>query len=159
MFVLSQSYFCLVLVVKGDFKHVKTLLTAIAQCFTWNLPTLYWDATLSLYRFFKWVYCCLIMVYLIFFFLFSHLLLLYIFLACPLTLSLPKIHSTISCVLSSQCTGVTCCVEVGKIRKSFTVRADIDGCNMKLSFGIEKRHYEIPLIDYKWGKLWSIDIS
>ncbi|VDI43606.1 Hypothetical predicted protein [Mytilus galloprovincialis] len=71
--------------------------------------------------------------------------------ACPLSLSLPKIHSTISCVLSAHCTGVTCCVEVGKIRKSFTVYADIDGCNLKLSFGIEKRHIEIPLFNYKWG--------
>ncbi|XP_071145134.1 uncharacterized protein [Mytilus edulis] len=71
--------------------------------------------------------------------------------ACPVSLSLPKIHSTISCVLSAHCTGVTCCVEVGKIRKSFTVYVDIDGCNLKLSFGIEKRHFEIPLINYNWG--------
>ncbi|CAG2190929.1 unnamed protein product [Mytilus edulis] len=79
--------------------------------------------------------------------------------ACPVSLSLPKIHSTISCVLSAHCTGVTCCVEVGKIRKSFTVYANIDGCNLKLSFGIEKRHFEIPLINYNWGKLCLIDIS
>lgn len=67
-------------------------------------------------------------------------------------MSLPKVQSTISCTLPDYCTGVRCCVEVGKIKKSFTVYAEIDGCNMKLSFGIEKRHFEIPLINYEWGK-------
>ncbi|XP_063420822.1 uncharacterized protein LOC134706043 [Mytilus trossulus] len=71
--------------------------------------------------------------------------------ACPLAMSLPKIQSTISCTLPDYCTGVRCCVEVGKIKKSYTVYAEIDGCNMKLSFGIEKRHFEISLLNYQWG--------
>ncbi|XP_076116682.1 uncharacterized protein LOC143084161 [Mytilus galloprovincialis] len=71
---------------------------------------------------------------------------------CPLNMTLPKIHSSVSCYIPDYCTGISCCIEVGKIGKSFSTYALMDACNWKLSVGIEKRSFNISLSNYEWGK-------
>ena len=77
----------------------------------------------------------------------------YLFIACPSTLTLPTIRNTAACYIPSYCTGVSCCVEVPLVGRSFLVSALIDGCNMKLNLEIEKRTVNISLIGYTWGKI------
>ena len=67
-------------------------------------------------------------------------------------MTLPKIHSSVTCYIPDYCTGINCCVEVGKIGKSFNAYALLDGCNWKLSVGVEKRSFNISLTEYEWGK-------
>ncbi|VDI06314.1 Hypothetical predicted protein [Mytilus galloprovincialis] len=69
---------------------------------------------------------------------------------CPLNMTLPKIHSSVSCYIPDYCTGISCCIEVGKIGKSFSTYALMDACNWKLSVGIEKRSFNISLSNYEW---------
>ena len=75
------------------------------------------------------------------------------FIACPKSadMTLPKIRGTVSCYVPDYCTGIDCCVDVGKIGKSFRIYALLDACNWKLSIGIEKRAFNFTIIDYKWG--------
>ncbi|CAG2189963.1 unnamed protein product [Mytilus edulis] len=72
---------------------------------------------------------------------------------CPKSsdMTLPKIRGTVSCYVPDYCTGIDCCVDVGKIGKSFRIYALLDACNWKLSIGIEKRAFNFTIIDYKWG--------
>ncbi|CAC5379438.1 unnamed protein product [Mytilus coruscus] len=78
---------------------------------------------------------------------------------CPATLTLPTISNTVTCHIPDYCTGVTCCVEAPLIGRSFLVSALIDGCNMKLNLGIEKRTVTVSLIGYSWGSFTVDDLS
>ncbi|XP_071123204.1 uncharacterized protein [Mytilus edulis] len=71
---------------------------------------------------------------------------------CPVIMSLPRIHSSITCHVSELCTGMTCCIEVGKIKKTFTAFIMLDYCHMELSIGIERKVFEMSLRQYKWGQ-------
>ncbi|VDH91582.1 Hypothetical predicted protein [Mytilus galloprovincialis] len=80
--------------------------------------------------------------------------------ACPKSsdMTLPKIRGTVSCYVPDYCTGIDCCVDVGKIGKSFRIYALLDACNWKLSIGIEKRAFNFTIIDYKWGEKKTMSI-
>lgn len=71
---------------------------------------------------------------------------------CPVNMTLPRIHSSITCHVSELCTGITCCIEVGKIKKTFTAFIIVDYCLMQLSIGIERKTFEKSLLLYEWGK-------
>ncbi|VDI11129.1 Hypothetical predicted protein, partial [Mytilus galloprovincialis] len=77
---------------------------------------------------------------------------------CPVNMTLPRIHSSITCHLSELCTGIKCCIEVGKIKKTFNVFIILDYCLMQLSVGIERKSFEISLLQYKWGQKESITL-
>ena len=62
-------------------------------------------------------------------------------------------------------------MESARINRVFQYILNIDPCSMKLSFGIEKMLFDLPLLDYTWGRyrlfacweslhalLWSADI-
>jgi hypothetical protein len=49
-----------------------------------------------------------------------------IYTACPKNMTLPKIRGTVNCFIPDYCTGIECCVEVGKIGKSFKLYALLD---------------------------------
>ncbi|VDI42060.1 Hypothetical predicted protein, partial [Mytilus galloprovincialis] len=80
--------------------------------------------------------------------------------ACPKSadLTLPKIRGTVSCYVPDYCTGIDCCVDVGKIGKSFRIYALLDACNWKLSIGIEKRAFNFTILDYNWGEKKTMSI-
>ncbi|XP_071123195.1 uncharacterized protein [Mytilus edulis] len=78
---------------------------------------------------------------------------------CPVNMTLPRIHSSITCHLSELCTGIKCCIEVGKIKKTFNVFIILDYCLMQLSVGIERKSFEISLLQYKWGKFSVYDLA
>jgi hypothetical protein len=73
------------------------------------------------------------------------------FLDCPVSLSLPKIRGTTVCHITKTCTAISCCVEVGKVSRTFELQLDIDFCNQKLTFGIEKLTETISLQGFEYG--------
>lgn len=75
----------------------------------------------------------------------------YAFLECPVNLVLPKIRGTTACHIKKTCTAIRCCVEVGKVSRAFEVELDIDFCNQKLTFGIEKLTETISLQGFEYG--------
>ena len=82
----------------------------------------------------------------------SNIFIFIIYTACPKNMTLPKIRGTVNCFIPDYCTGIECCVEVGKIGKSFKLYALLDACNWQLSIGIEKRAFNFSIVNYKWGK-------
>jgi hypothetical protein len=42
-------------------------------------------------------------------------------------------------------------VDVDFLKRAFNTRVEVDTCNYKLKFGIEKLDQEIDLFNYKWG--------
>jgi hypothetical protein len=95
-----------------------------------------------------WLWCCScrLLLWTLFF----------LFIACPASLTLPAITRTVACYIPDYCTGVSCCVEVPLIGRSFLVSVFVDGCDMKLNLWIEKRSVSISLIGYSWGKFYWI---
>jgi hypothetical protein len=42
-------------------------------------------------------------------------------------------------------------MNVDFLKRAFNTRVEVDTCNYKLKFGIEKLDQEIDLFNYKWG--------
>ena len=72
--------------------------------------------------------------------------------ACPLEVRVPSLTGPVSCTLSSKCSGISCCMESARINRVFRYILNIDPCSMKLTFGIEKMLFDLPLLDYVWGR-------
>lgn len=49
---------------------------------------------------------------------------------------------------------MSCCVEVGKVGRTFEFMMDIDFCNQKFTVGIEKLVEEVSLNMFEYGKSW-----
>lgn len=60
------------------------------------------------------------------------------------------------CNLGTSCTTVSCCIPLDSLKTSFNTWVDVDTCNYKLRFGIEKLQQEVNLYDYEWGKFYSL---
>lgn len=65
-----------------------------------------------------------------------------------------KIRGTTNCNIKNTCTAVSCCVEVGKVGRTFEFMMDIDFCNQKFTVGIEKLVEEVSLNMFEYGKSW-----
>jgi hypothetical protein len=65
---------------------------------------------------------------------------------------LPKIHKSMSCYLSETCTAIDCCIDVEQIGRSVNVYINLDACNYRLTAGIEKVTFDIPLLQYQFGQ-------
>jgi hypothetical protein len=79
------------------------------------------------------------------------------FSGCQNTLpfTLPKIHKSMSCYLSETCTAIDCCIDVEQISRSVHVYINLDACNYRLTAGIEKLTFDIPLLQYQFGQKQS----
>ncbi|VDI45264.1 Hypothetical predicted protein [Mytilus galloprovincialis] len=80
---------------------------------------------------------------------------------CSNTVALPKLDDPVSCLLSSECTYIECCVDVHFIPRSFMFYLHIDPCEYQITVGIEKFFRNISLINYRWGithDLWLVGI-
>lgn len=77
---------------------------------------------------------------------------------CKNDLALPTLPPTARCSIGDSCTAVSCCMEVDVLKRAFNARVDLDTCNYKLKFGLEKLSQEIDLFDYKWGKSMCIHL-
>ncbi|XP_021353372.1 uncharacterized protein LOC110450253 [Mizuhopecten yessoensis] len=64
---------------------------------------------------------------------------------------LPALPSRVHCHLTSNCMGVSCCLEVEEISKSIHLYIELDACDYILRLGIEKIQREILLFDYTFG--------
>jgi hypothetical protein len=87
-----------------------------------------------------------------------------LFLECDQALTLPALPDSAVCILEDTCTGVTCCINVDFLHKTFSAFVELDACNHSLKFGIEKIQEQINLFDYSFGKfccfcLWVISQS
>ena len=71
---------------------------------------------------------------------------------CPARLPLFKIRGTTNCNIKNTCTAVSCCVEVGKVGRTFEFVLDVDFCNQKFTVGIEKLVEEVSLNMFEYGK-------
>lgn len=83
-----------------------------------------------------------------------HSLFTFNFKECPANLPLFKIRGTTNCNIKNTCTAVSCCVEVGKVGRTFEFMMDIDFCNQKFTVGIEKLVEEVSLNMFEYGKSW-----
>ena len=81
------------------------------------------------------------------------------FTECPANLALPKIRGTTACHIKNTCTAIQCCVEVGKVGRSFEVELDIDFCNQKLTFGVEKLTETLSLQGFEYGMCPKVNLS
>jgi hypothetical protein len=75
-----------------------------------------------------------------------------LFLECDQALTLPALPDSAVCILEDTCTGVTCCINVDFLHKTFSAFVELDACNHSLKFGIEKIQEQINLFDYSFGK-------
>ena len=64
---------------------------------------------------------------------------------------LPSLPSNMVCQITESCTGIDCCVRVDPIHHNFHVYLDIDPCNFKIKFGIDKFQFEIYMQDFDFG--------
>ena len=60
-----------------------------------------------------------------------------------------------SCYLSETCTAIDCCIDVEQISRSVHVYINLDACNYRLTAGIEKLTFDIPLLQYQFGQKQS----
>lgn len=75
----------------------------------------------------------------------------FLLLDCKHDLVLPKLPDSTRCNIRESCTAVSCCMNVDFLKRAFNTRVEVDTCNYKLKFGIEKLDQEIDLFNYKWG--------
>lgn len=76
-----------------------------------------------------------------------------LFIECPANIDLPKLRGTTACHIQNTCTAIRCCVEVGRVSRTFEIDLDIDFCNQKLTFAVEKLTDTISLQGFEYGKL------
>ena len=70
---------------------------------------------------------------------------------CPFDLDLPPLTGPLTCYVPDYCSGISCCIDVDFISRSFNAYLLIDTCNFVLTVGIEDFKTEIPLSTYHWG--------
>ncbi|XP_062616058.1 uncharacterized protein LOC134277763, partial [Saccostrea cucullata] len=70
---------------------------------------------------------------------------------CPVHIPISQLRGSASCNIKESCTAVSCCIEVGKIGRTFEVELDIDFCNQKITFGIEKLTESLSLQLFDFG--------
>ena len=75
----------------------------------------------------------------------------FLLLDCKHDLVLPKLPDSTRCNIGESCAAVSCCMNVDFLKRAFNTRVEVDTCNYKLKFGIEKLDQEIDLFNYKWG--------
>lgn len=63
--------------------------------------------------------------------------------------SLPFLYGPVSCMISSDCRTVDCCLNVPLIKRSFHFVMYIDLCARKMTLQIEKLKMELSLLDAK----------
>jgi len=62
------------------------------------------------------------------------------------------------CTIPEKCNGVDCCLTLPVVKHNVHIFIDIDTCDYKLTFGIEKIKLNHSLIDYEWGTLQRISL-
>lgn len=71
---------------------------------------------------------------------------------CPSTIELLEIRDTVSCFVNNSCTSISCCVEVENLDQTFGVVLDLDFCNQRITFGVERLLQMEALKDFDFGK-------
>ncbi|XP_060596418.1 uncharacterized protein LOC132750445 [Ruditapes philippinarum] len=70
---------------------------------------------------------------------------------CPLAMMLPQLPDELRCYVPDYCTAVECCLDVGLLKRGFSVILSIDACSNRLVVGIEDLQLNVSLNDYNWG--------
>lgn len=71
---------------------------------------------------------------------------------CPSTIELLEIRDTVSCFVNGSCTSISCCVAVENFDQTFEVVLDLDFCNQRIAFGVERLLQMEALKDFDFGK-------
>lgn len=71
---------------------------------------------------------------------------------CPSTIELLEIRDTVSCFVNGSCTSISCCVAVENLDQTFEVILDLDFCNQRITFGVERLLQMEALKDFDFGK-------
>ncbi|KAL5015120.1 hypothetical protein ScPMuIL_009390 [Solemya velum] len=77
---------------------------------------------------------------------------------CLQEVKVPPLYDPITCVLSTSCTGVDCCVDIDVLGKAINTFVDLDACAYTMDIGIEKLKFRTSLLGYKWGEMKQIDL-
>lgn len=72
-----------------------------------------------------------------------------------MNISLPTLHSNVTCFMFPTCTAVQCCVRSPELRRNYEVQFSIDYCSQSIRVQIEKVIHVKTLHDLKWGKFGS----
>ena len=67
--------------------------------------------------------------------------------------------SEASCYFSSSCDLVKCCFDAELVERSFLVFLQLESCNNRLKFGVEKSEYFLSLKDYVYGTVEKFDLN
>lgn len=93
------------------------------------------------------------------FFLVQSLRLRYIFSECEDFSPGFELSPETSCYFSSDCNLIKCCFDAELIRKSFMVFLQLDTCENKLRFGVERSEYQLSLKDYEYSTVEYFDLN
>lgn len=78
---------------------------------------------------------------------------------CPAEAYLPILPDTVNCHLTSNCTSITCCMEVTRLMsRPVTFHLSLDSCSWTISYGIDSFVIE-PTVMYNfefdvWHEFW-----
>lgn len=67
-----------------------------------------------------------------------------------------SLPSDMVCQISNSCTRIDCCVGASPLSHHFHTYLDIDPCNFKISFGIDKLQFKFNLKDFTFGLMKDI---
>ncbi|XP_053390116.1 uncharacterized protein LOC128553035, partial [Mercenaria mercenaria] len=71
----------------------------------------------------------------------------------------PALPRMVSCSVPDYCTGINCCLDLGKIGLSIKAYIDVNMCNYIISGGIETQTFKFSLFSYEWGKTETFSIE
>ena len=76
----------------------------------------------------------------------------FFFLFTDCDVNLPLLPSYLKCHLDDSCFNVTCCLEVSKIHRTFSLQLFVDMCLYEMHFAVENYRNEISMIKFDFGK-------
>ncbi|XP_066300826.1 uncharacterized protein [Branchiostoma lanceolatum] len=81
--------------------------------------------------------------------------------ACPDSLQLPALPSSVNCWSNDLCTGATCCMDIDLVVKSLATHVwlILDPCDYRLSAGVGGRAFQFELFQYNWGEESTLDVG
>ena len=63
-----------------------------------------------------------------------------------------SLPSDMVCQITNSCTAIDCCVKADPLSHNFHTYLDIDPCNFKIKFGIDKLQFTFNLKDFQFGE-------
>ena len=71
---------------------------------------------------------------------------------CPLEVATSNITGDGTCLITSNCTAVDCCVDVDFLGRAFNAYLELDPCAETIKVGVDRLSFILPLADHGFGK-------